>query len=57
MDRNTKNSVKAIIAQADTVEKAWELFASLLRDGNGYTPETYLTNARAYAAVAVEMNK
>ena len=57
MDRRTKNIVEKTIAEADTVEKVWALVASLLNDGNGYTPETYLTNARSYTAVAVEMSK
>ena len=42
------------VAEADTVEKVWALVSSLLQDGNGYTDETYLENARAYAALAAQ---
>lgn len=56
MDKNIKRRIQEVIAEADTVEKVWALVANLLEDGNGYSDETYLRNARAYSAVAKEMN-
>ena len=50
-------TIARIIEEADTPAKVWALVASLTGDGNGYTAETYLTNVRAYAAIATKEAK
>jgi len=45
------------IAEADTVEKVWELVAGLSMEQNGYNAETILKNVRAYAAIATKEAK
>jgi hypothetical protein len=50
-------TVRHLIQEADTPEKVWSLVSALLQDGNNYSDETYLRNAREYTAVAQEMYK